>query len=97
MVSLGVTVNGKFLSILDTRIDQTTIVGGSYTPSTAQPTHRVFTIVSNPGRLTRLSGLNSLVCRLVSASPHVMAGLDFFNGQPKPGYRPFAYPHPPDR
>jgi hypothetical protein len=38
--------------------------------------------------------LNGRVGGLVSGSPHVKEGVDFFNGIPKPGYRPYAYPHP---
>lgn len=38
--------------------------------------------------------LNGRLGKLVSSSPHVRDGVDFFNGTPKPGYRPYTYPHP---
>lgn len=38
--------------------------------------------------------LNGRVGKLVSGSPHVKDGVDFFNGTPKPGYTPYTYPHP---
>ncbi|MCL4204646.1 MAG: hypothetical protein KJ000_19335 [Pirellulaceae bacterium] len=38
--------------------------------------------------------LNGRVGRLVSSSPRIQDGVDFFNGTPKPGYTPYAYPHP---
>ena len=53
----GVTVEGKFLSIVGAGIDRTTIVGGEYEPSTIRPTHRMFTITAKRGGLTRLSGM----------------------------------------
>ena len=38
--------------------------------------------------------LNGRVGKLVSRSPHVKEGADFFNGTPKPSYTPYTYPHP---
>ncbi len=38
--------------------------------------------------------LNGRVGRLVSSSPHLRDGVDFFNGTPKPRYNPYTYPHP---
>lgn len=38
--------------------------------------------------------LNGRVGKLVSGSPRVKDGVDFFNDVPKPGYTPYAYPHP---
>jgi len=38
--------------------------------------------------------LNGRVGKLVSSSPHVRDGVDFFNGIPKPDYTPYRYPHP---
>jgi len=31
---------------------------------------------------------------IVSNSPHVQEGRDFFNNTPRPGYTPYTYPHP---
>lgn len=38
--------------------------------------------------------LNGRAGRLVSGSPHVKEGVDFFNGTPRPGYHAYTYPHP---
>ena len=38
--------------------------------------------------------LNGRVGKLVSSSPRIKEGVDFFNGTPKPGYSPYIYPHP---
>ena len=38
--------------------------------------------------------LNGRAGKLVSGSPRVKDGVDFFNGIPKPDYTPYAYPHP---
>ena len=38
--------------------------------------------------------LNGRIRKPVSSSPRVKEGADFFNGTPKPGYRPYTYPHP---
>jgi hypothetical protein len=31
---------------------------------------------------------------VVSVSPTVIEGRDFYNDTPKPGYKPYTYPHP---
>lgn len=38
--------------------------------------------------------VNGRICGLVSASPHIREGVEFYNGLPKPGYTPTTYPHP---
>jgi hypothetical protein len=53
----GVTVADKFISIVGSGIDETTIVAGEYAPSAIHPTHRVFTISAKRGGLTRLTRL----------------------------------------
>ena len=37
---------------------------------------------------------NGSTCTMVSGSPHIREGIDFYNGQAKPGYVPYQYPLP---
>jgi hypothetical protein len=53
--SSAVTVSGKFIAIVGAGVDKTIIVGGEYPPSRGMPSHRIFTITTKAGGLTRLT------------------------------------------